>query len=70
MNCIVRGVTKSRTQLSHFHSLPSLREAESLTFQRKIKKKLKQKTTDAKNIQKAQERDQGESIEQQEKDRN
>ena len=38
MNCIVRGVTKSRTQLSDFHSLPSLREAESLTFQRKIKK--------------------------------
>ena len=38
MDCIVRGVTKSRTRLNDFHSLPSLREAESLTFQRKIKK--------------------------------
>ena len=38
MDCIARGVTKSRTRLSDFHSLPSLREPESLTFQRKIKK--------------------------------
>ena len=68
MDCIARGVTKSRTRLSNFHSLPSLREPESLTFQRKIKK-FKTENNRCKEYPKSQ-REQGESIEQQEKDGN